>query len=228
MKLGVAGSMWLAVVMAAGAAEYGRGDLSDSGALGRAALPKASDDAFFGGGTWGVKAGIGWAMANWELGDAEGSDGVFAPHGSFFYKATDNVDFNVSALFLTAEDSDGDFGDNEADMVRLALGVRYWFDLGNRFVPYLGAGVGYYLVDGSTENVRENGVYVPAGDVSVDNAPGAFLEGGVAFQVSDNFFLNAEASYDFLLGSADAEINGEEEDFGVSAFVLGVGATLMF
>ena len=69
---------------------------------------------------------------------------------------------------------------------------------------------------------------VEANDISVDNAPGGFVEGGVAFQVADDFFINAEMSYDFLLGSADAEINGGGEDFDVSALMVGLGFTWMF
>ena len=100
----------------------------------------------------GVKAGLGWAFLDWELGAAEGSDNQFVPQGSVFYKATDNLDFNLSAMFVSGEDEDDELGDTDADLARLALGVRYWFDTQSRFVPYLGAGIGYYIVDGSTDN----------------------------------------------------------------------------
>ena len=231
MRIVLAGAVLVAVVLSASAQEHGRGALNIEGGtsgLGRTALPKPTEDLFFGGGNWGMKAGLGWALANWKLGDAEGSNGAFAPQASLFYKATDNLDVNISTLFFTAEDSDGEFGDNEADMVRFALGLRWWFDLGNRIVPYLGAGLGYYFVDGSTDNVRVDGAVVPAANIAVDNAPGAFLEAGVAFQMADAFFVNAEVNYDSLLGAADAEINGRSEDFNLSAFTIGLSVTCMF
>jgi len=68
---------------------------------------------------------------------------------------------------------------------------------------------------------------VPA-TVSVKDAPGAFLEGGAAFQVSDTFFINADLTYDFLLGSADATINGDDENFDVKSLSFNLGVTWMF
>lgn len=175
-----------------------------------------------------MKAGLGLSFANWDIGSASGSDDAFVPLVSFFYKTTDHLDVNLSAMFLSAEGSDGELGDNEAEMTRLALGLRYWFNTRTRITPYAGAGLGYYLVDASTDRTRQNGSVVAAGAVSVDNAPGGFVEGGVAFLVADDFSINAEMSYDFLLGSADAEINGESEDFDVGALTVGLGFTWMF
>ena len=226
-RIGLAGLVFMGLVLTA-SAQYGRGSLEGDEGLGRAPLSKPSDDTFFGGGTWGVKAGLGWASLDWELGAAEGSENQCVPQGSVFYKATDNLDFNLSAMFVSGEDEDDELGDTDADLARLALGVRYWFDTQSRFVPYLGAGIGYYIVDGSTDNTREDGVVVPASGISVDNCPGAFVEGGVAYQIADNFFVTAEATYDFLLGSADAKINGEDEDFKVSSLAIGLGVAFMF
>ena len=221
----------MAAVLAAAANEHGRESLPTAGTgagLGRASLPAASSDNWWGGGVWGVKAGLGWALVDWDLGPASGSEGVFAPQITVFYKATDNLDVNLSAAFFSAQDEDAQLGDTEADMTRLALGIRYWFNTGTRITPYVGGGLGYYLLDGTTDNTRENGAVVAATSISMDDMPGAFLEGGVAFQVSDNVFINTEITYDFLLGSADAEINGDNEDFDISALAIGLGVTWMF
>ena len=229
MKRSWAIAVLMSMAVGAGAQEYGRGSLSSGGdGLGQAPLTEGRYDGFVGGGAWGVKAGLGLSFVNWDIGSASGSDDVFVPQVSFFYKTTDHLDVNVSALFLSADGSDGELGDNEVEMARLALGLRYWFNTRTRIVPYVGAGLGYYLVDGSTDRTRQNGSVVEANDISVDNAPGGFVEGGVAFQVADDFFINAEMSYDFLLGSADAEINGGGEDFDVSALMVGLGFTWMF
>lgn len=221
----------LGLVLMAEGQEYGRGSLSGSGAsagLGRAPLPAATYDGFWDSGSWGVKPHLGWAYVSWDVGSASGSDWAVMPQLSIFYKPTDNLDVNLSAMYVTAEDRDDELGDNEAEMARLALGIRYWFDTGRRFTPYLGGGIGYYFVDGDTDRTRQDGIPVAAGDISVDNGPGCFLEGGVAFQIADNFYINTEVTYDFLLGSSDAEINGRNEDYGVSALSIGLGATWMF
>ena len=221
MKRLVAVAVVLMVAAGAGAGEYGRGSLTNGGdgaGLGRGPLPAATYDGFWGGGTWGLKPHLGWAFVDWDVGPASGSDWAVLPQISVFYKPTDNLDVNFSTMYVTGEDRDGDLGETEAEMARLALGIRYWFNTGKRFTPYLGVGVGYYLVDG---DLAEE-------DVSVDDSPGGFLEGGVAFQVADNFYLNTEVTYDFLLGSPDAQINGRDEDFGISALSIGLGATWMF
>ncbi len=222
MKMGVAVAVLLAVVMSVKAQEYGRGTLSGEGAasgLGRAPLPKAQYDGWWGGGVWGVKGGLGWAFVDWDIGDGSGSDSLFAPQISLFYKATDYLDVNFSTMYLSAKDTGYPEGDTTADMTRLALGVRYWINTHIRLTPYLGGGLGYYILDGTT------GADV---DASVDPAPGAFLEGGVAFRVADGFFVNTDLTYDFLLGSADATINGQGEDFNVKSFAINVGVTWLF
>lgn len=196
--------------------------------LGRARLPAPSYDGFHLGGTWGMKIGVGWANADWDIGDASGSERLFVPQGSLFYKTTDNLDVNFSVMFLSPEDEEDDLGKTEGDMTRLALGARYWFNTQSRITPYAGAGLGYYLLDGKTENTRNQaGEIVPA-NVSVDNAPGAFLEGGLAFQTSDSIFFNADLTYDFLLDDPEVTVNDEEEDFDISSLSLNLGFTFMF
>ncbi len=230
MRRLLAGVVVAASVLSAGAQEYGRGTLSaERGAsgLGRAPLPAANYDGFASGGTWGLKLGLGWANVDWDLGPADGSESLFAPQISIFYKTTDNLDVNFSTTFVSAEDKDNQLGRTEADMTRLALGIRYWINTHTRITPYVGGGLGYYLLDGTTDNTIEDGAVVPA-TVSVKDAPGAFLEGGVAFQVGDAFFVNVDLTYDFLLGSADATINGEDEDFDVNSLAFNLGATWIF
>jgi outer membrane protein W len=230
MRRLLASVVLVASVLSAGAQEYGRGALNagrDTSGLGRGPLPSAKYDGFASGGAWGLKLGLGWANVDWDLGPAGGSENLFVPQLSLSYKATDNLDVNFSTLFASAEDKDDQLGSTEADMTRLALGLRYWINTETRITPYVGGGLGYYLLDGKTDNTRENGTVVPA-TVSVKDAPGAFLEGGAAFQVSDTFFINADLTYDFLLGSADATINGDDEDFDVKSLSFNLGVTWMF
>ncbi len=227
MKIVLASAVLATVIFTVDAQEYGRGALSSEKGLGRAALPEAKYDGYSLGGTWGAKLSLGWANVDWDLGPASGSESIFAPQVSLFYKATDALDVNFSAVALSAEDDDNDLGVTEAEMTRLALGLRYWIDTGTRITPYIGGGLGVCLMDGDTDNTLEDGVVVPA-EVSVEDAPGLYLEGGVAFLVSDGFFVHADLTYDTLLGSADAEINGESEDFDVESLSVNLGVTFMF
>lgn len=220
----------MSVVVSANAQELGRGKLDagrNTSGLGRSTLPEAHYDGFSASGAWGLKLGLGWANADWDLGPASGSENLFAPQISLFYKTTESLDVNFSTTFLSAEDKDVQLGRTEADVVRLALGVRYWVNTQTRTTPFVGAGIGYYLLDGMTENTREDGVVVPA-EVSVKDAPGAFIEGGAAFQISDNFFLTTDLTYDFLLGSADAQINGDDSSFDLTSFAINVGMMWTF
>ena len=196
--------------------------------LGLAPLPAAGNDSGWGGDAWGVKAGLGWALMDWELGSVSGSESVPAPQVSLFYKTTDFLDVNVSAAYFSGQDEDGQTGETGADMTRLALGLRGWFNTKTRVTPYAGAGVGYYLLNGETDLTRTDEAVEPARDVSVDNWPGAYLEGGVAFQMADSFSLNVEITGDFSLGSADAEINGEKVHFSARALAFNLGAAWIF
>ena len=112
-------------------------------------------------------------------------------------------------------------------MTRFAVGLRYWPGVGSRINPYLGGGIGYYFLDGNMENVAIEGTPV-TGSLDVDTAPGAYVEGGVALQITDNFFFNVDLAYDLLLSSSDASIQGEELDFDIAAFTINLGVTMMF
>lgn len=230
---------WVAVVLVMGVAvsaysqEYGRGALTvestKSAGLGRAALPAATHDGYRTAGAWGVRLGVGWANADWDLGSASGSDSVLAPQAAWFFKTTDQLDVSLSTLFVSAEDKDSRLGATEADMARIALGLRLWIDTGSRFTPYLGGGLGYYLLEGEIESaLDEDGNPVAVEDSSVEDAPGAYMEGGAAFQVSDSFYVTADLAYDFLVGNADAKINGVNQDFEMKSISANLCAAWMF
>lgn len=213
-------------------AELGREALAPASGpvgLGRGPLAPAQVETGTPGGTWGLKLGLGWAHVKWNVGSADGSESVFAPQGSLFYKATDNLDVNLSAMFLSAKDQDSVLGDTKAGMTRLALGARYWFQNSSRVTPYLGGGIGYYLLSGGADKTRDaTGAAIPANVGSMKDTPGAFLEGGLAFHITDNFYLNADLTYDFLLGSSDVKINGNNESFDVKSFSVNLGVMWTF
>jgi outer membrane protein W len=180
------------------------------------------------GGTWGLKAGVGVASVKWTVGPIDASDTAFAPSASFFYKITDNVDVNLSGFYFSAKD-DVSRGTAKADVTRLAVGARYWPIPDSGINPYLGCGIGYYLLDGEMNHVycACHGT-TATGKLTIDDAAGAYLEGGIAWKVANNFFINTDLSYDFLLSSSDATIGPENPDFDIHAIAVNLGITWMF
>lgn len=197
--------------------------------FGRAELPASSHSGYAPQGAWSLKTALSWANVDWDLGPASGSESVFGPQVSLSYRTTETLDVNVSLISVSAEDEDDVFGGGEADLTRLTLGLRHWFSSGGRVTPFFGAGIGYYFVDGSTARTRDAAGQVVAANVTdVADAPGAYLEGGAAFEVSDGFFLSLDLGYDTLLGSADATINGRSEDLDIHVVSVNLGAMWLF
>ena len=213
--------------------EYGRGSLgsasrSPESGMGRAELPTSTLGSGFLGGTWGLKLAVGWAKADWSVGPIDGSDSLLVPSGSIFYRPIDNLDVNLSTLFLRAEDKVGG-GKTKAEMTRLALGVRFWPIKDCLVTPYVGAGIGYYFLGGKMEHAYCSCLNQPAnGKLDVDNVPGAYLEGGVAWRITDNFFINTDLAYDLLFSSPTASIDDAEGKFKISALSVNLGITFMF
>lgn len=214
--------------------EYGRGSLttgSPSAGLGRGSLPPANTEHGYFAGSWGLKLDLGWANLDWDVGAASGSERLLAPQVSLFYKTTDNLDVNLSLLHISGKDNDNVLGANKGEFTRIALGLRYWVPTGTRVAPFFGGGIGYYLLDGSTDLIPSACPECPperVASVSVKDQPGAFLEAGVSFLVSDGFMINTGLSYDFLLGSADATINGRDDDFDIKALSINLGVAWKF
>lgn len=223
----------IALALSASGQEYGRGSLnsptaSPESGLGRAKLPAPALETGFLSGAWGFKLAAGWAKPNWSVGPIDGSDSLLVPSGSIFYRATDNLDINLSALYVNAEDEAGD-GKTKAEMTRMTIGARFWPTGGSRLTPYVGAGIGYYLLDGEMDHAYCSCKQeVMTGKLDVDDVPGAYLEGGLAWQITDNFFVNAELAYDLLLSSPKAHIGSEKGDFDIDVLSVSLGVTFMF
>lgn len=195
--------------------------------LGRAPLPEAYYDTSSAAGTYGLKVNLGWANVDWSIGDINGSDQLFAPQLSLFYKVTKNLDINISTFFLSADDTNGELGATTADISRFSLGARYWVETKKQIMPYFGAGLGYYMLDMNVENVYENGAVVPA-SVSVSDSPGAYFEGGLAFLISESFLIDFDFTYDLLLGSSKGTINDVDSSIDMTSLSFNMGMTLMF
>lgn len=211
------------------AQELGRGSLdgrSQHTGLGRAPLPAPTFEALGGAGSLGMMVNIGWAFVNWDVGPADGSDNVFVPSVSLYYKVTDAVDVNASLLYASGKDTDEELGDTSATLIRLGLGARYWLDTGTRFIPYVGGGIAFAMLDGDTDRTRVDDEVVGA-RVSVDNVPGGYLEGGASFMLADQLHFTAGLSWDFQFTS-DATINGRDEDFSVRVLSLNIGVKWAF
>jgi len=215
----------------ANAQEYGRGALG-GGELGRAPLNRrgtvfhsGKDLAGLAGGTWGTSITLCYADIDWDLGDSSGSESVWCPELSIFYMTAQNFDVRLGLKYAGGEDESSTYGALEAEMLRIVLGSRYWIPTPTRLVPYVGAGLGLYMLDGDQE-LADN---CPA-EASVDDGPvpGINLHAGCGYLVSDQFLLTTELSYDTVMSDADAQVHGENEDLSVSVFSFGIGLVYTF
>jgi outer membrane protein W len=177
---------------------------------------------------WGLKLGVGAAGVKWTVGPIDASATAFAPSASLFYKVADNFDVNLSGLYFSAKD-DVSRGTAKADVTRLAAGVRYWPAGDAHMNPYLGCGIGYYLLNGEMDHVYCSCHGTTAtGKLTIDNGPGGYLEGGVAWKIADSCFINTDVSYDLLLSSSNASIGPETPDFDIHAVSVNMGVSWMF
>lgn len=202
--------------------ELGRGGLekgSKQEGLGRAALPAGTYEGAGINGDWGARASLGWGFMDWSVGKLEGSESMLIPQASVFFKVAESFDLNASVMYASGSGKNEESGATSASMIRLAVGAEYWVPTGARITPFVGAGVGYYIVDGDA---------AAATVTDVKSRPGAFVEGGAAFAVTDTLHLGASVTYDFLIGSAEATINGASDTLDVKVLSINIGVIAAF
>ncbi len=229
MKRMLAGALALAVVAVTAMAGTETNDRQHG--LGRAALPEPERTYGIPAGFWGVQADLGWAFLDWELGPLSGSDRAFVPRVGLSFRTAESWNVLLSVLHASGKDRQGALGVTQASMTKISLGARYWTPGQGRVAPFLGGGVGYALLDADADFVplsSDPGAVEPAVVSGVKDMPGAHVEGGVAFRVNDLLFLQAGATYDFLLGSGDVAINGHTRRMDFQSFSVSVGVLRLF
>ena len=145
------------------------------------------------------------------------------------------VPIKIELAYDRLKDS-GSGGDVSVSLDVNAVTLTGWWciPLQNNFSLYAGGGLGYYMPSASVDLGSDlQGMGINA-SVSVDNAVGFILGGGVEYAVSDNIGLFADLRYTFVNFNmtATASAYGESESAGGSGswdhFMLRVGGNYKF
>ncbi|WP_411030389.1 OmpW/AlkL family protein [Spongiimicrobium sp. 3-5] len=152
---------------------------------------------------------------------------AFVPELDFTYFFTENW---AAELILATTNHDVEAVSTSAGNIDLGdvwllpptLTVQYHFT-GGKLKPYLGAGINYTIFYGVDEGPA-------ADDVEYDNSVGFALQGGLDFNLDDNWFLNVDLKKLFL--QTDVTVNattalgatvGADVDINPWLFGFGVG-----
>ncbi|MEX0290164.1 MAG: OmpW family protein [Flavobacteriaceae bacterium] len=152
------------------------------------------------------------------------------PELDFTYFFTENI---AAELILGTSKHDVEAINTAAGTINLGdvrllpptLTLQYHFT-GGALKPYLGAGVNYTIFYGADEGPV-------ADDVDYDNSLGLALQGGLDFDLSDQWFLNADLKKIFI--QTDATVNATTAlgatvgaDVDINPWVFGVGIGYRF
>ena len=153
---------------------------------------------------------------------------------SYFFVKSFSLEFSLG--YTQTDMEVGYRGDTEAygtlTQIPILLTARYHFVFNDKVVPYIGAGIGYYLND--MDNADGNGDFfdgAPSGVESfADDAFGYHINAGVEFFIIDRLALNIDLKY--VLMSTDIGFEGagydESSDSKVDVFSTGVGIKYYF
>ncbi len=171
-------------------------------------------------GDWLLRVGAGMVdpdTPNADVGGADldvdsGTSLVF--NGTYFF--TPNVAFEVLAALPFKHDVDLEGAGQVAEVKHLppTFSLQYHFDTGNKFRPYVGAGLNWTIFfDESTEGD------LAGTDLDLDDSFGLAAQVGADIDVSDNMFLNFD--FRWIDIDADAEVSplGLEFDVEVDPYV---------
>jgi len=115
----------------------------------------------------------------------------------------------------------------EIKQIPITLTARYHFPI-NNFSPYIGAGVGYYLNDYTTDSLIEMAGF----KADVDDSFGYFVNAGteIFIDTAKQWAMNLDLKY--IWNEADYKITDgavtQTEDLGLDSFVMGVGVKYYF
>jgi outer membrane protein W len=132
------------------------------------------------------------------------------------YNFSKNLRFEIRGSFISSdtENSVDGFGEGTLKVKPVQASIQYLFNAGKKFVPYLGAGAGYYLNDLSIEG---NSQWQQLGFIINEEADGAFgfhFGGGMDYFFNPNMAFNLDVRY--CIVSVDGTYSITEEVSGLS------------
>jgi outer membrane autotransporter protein len=135
---------------------------------------------------------------------------------SFFYSLSKQFRVELKGCFFPTEVGNNPEGLSAGtlNVIPLQLSLQYRLRISRRFIPYLGAGVGYYLNNFSVEN---NDQWQNLGfDISeeVDSVFGYHFGAGIDYFIKPNMAVNIDVRYS--IASFDGSFTITEEVSGIS------------
>ncbi len=171
-------------------------------------------------GDWLLRVGAGMVDPDSDNGNVGGADldvdsGVsLVFNGTYFF--TPNVAFEVLAALPFTHDVDLEGAGQVAEVKHLppTFSLQYHFDTGNKFRPYVGAGLNVTIFfDEDTEGA------LAGTDLDLDESFGLAAQVGADIDVSDNMFLNFDVRYIDIDTDAEVSPLGLEFDVDIDPFV---------
>ncbi len=148
-------------------------------------------------------------------------DDAVVPELDISYFFTENI--AAELVLATAQHEVSVSGTEVGDFWILppTLMAQYHFPLGDRFKPYVGAGVNYTIVYGEDATA-------PFSSLEIDNGFGWALQIGMDYKVSDRWYVNADVKKLWL--NVDANVNNGAvlADIDVDPWIVGVGVGYRF
>jgi len=187
-------------------------------------IQKGYSDGFITDGGVGLEVGGSFNAVNWDLGGDSFSDEVWSPELALFYGINDTFDLRATFKWGTMEDIANENMPDEyaGDMTfyRIGIGAKGWFNTDSDFIPFVGVGLNYYIVD-VDEGSSASGMLGLSGSVGLAYAANE--------QVSVQLSLQGEIS--LSEGSVDltqADGTDSEEDISFDAVGVGVAVSVVF
>lgn len=153
---------------------------------------------------------LGGYFSHIDTEDAGESDG-FGVKLALNYSSTASLDIRV-AVFDEFEDLD------DLELIPIEVGLTFYPGKLDKFKPYLGLGVGYYLLDTDA--------------VDLDDELGWYGTAGLELPVADSLSLFIEAQYRQIEGTYEGDnfdldnINDDRADLELEGFSLNAGILL--
>ncbi len=116
---------------------------------------------------------------------------------NFFYFLSEQFKVELKAAFIPIKvDNDPEgLSEGNLNMIPIQLSLHYCFKIGQRFIPYIGAGVGYYLNMFSLKNKDEWQNLGFNINEEVDGVFGFHFGAGVDYFVKPNMAFNIDVRY---------------------------------
>lgn len=135
---------------------------------------------------------------------------------SFFYSLSKQFRVELKSYFspIDVENDPEGLSAGTLNVIPLQLSLQYRLRISRRFIPYVGAGVGYYLNNFSVEN---NDQWQNLGfeiNEKVDSVLGYHFGAGIDFFIKPNMAINIDVRYS--IASFDGSYTITEEVSGIS------------